>query len=266
MKKKPLTLALEHVDKPSFSTHFRLGRFRTAWHSHRRHKLLFAESGMVHVEQETASFLLPAHHGAWIPADVAHSLRSNSRQLMMRAHFFDPAKDHASDITLPAEVVIFPISTLANEILRYTERWNYDHPWSEAEAAFFDAIRALIPDWCARPIQLVIPVSQDATLQQITSFIQAHLDTGLTAQQVAAHFAMSSRTLLRLFQKDLQMTFQQYVRIARIVLAAELLFHEDKPITRIALDVGYSSTSAFTRAFNDLTGLSPSAYRQLKDV
>jgi AraC-like DNA-binding protein len=38
------------------------------------------------------------------------------------------------------------------------------------------------------------------------------------------------------------------------------------PLTEIALNLGYSELSAFSRAFRNWTGLSPQRYRQLNCV
>ena len=44
--------------------------------------------------------------------------------------------------------------------------------------------------------------------------------------------------------------------------AKELLEVTDHDIIDIAIMVGYSSNSTFTRAFHDVTGMSPNAYRK----
>lgn len=53
------------------------------------------------------------------------------------------------------------------------------------------------------------------------------------------------------------MTWRAALRRMRILRAIELLAAGKESITRIALDVGYSSPSAFQAAFRDLTGKSP---------
>lgn len=53
-----------------------------------------------------------------------------------------------------------------------------------------------------------------------------------------------------------------YLRYLRINKAKELLETTDYDIIDIAVMVGYSSNSTFTRAFHDVTGVSPNAYRK----
>ena len=54
-------------------------------------------------------------------------------------------------------------------------------------------------------------------------------------------------------------TFQERRRQARTTKAKQLII-DGLPMDSIALHVGYSTASAFGRAFKKRTGLSPSAY------
>ena len=54
-------------------------------------------------------------------------------------------------------------------------------------------------------------------------------------------------------------TFQERRRQARMNKAKQL-FIDGRPLDAIVLHVGYSTASAFGRAFKKRTGLSPSAY------
>ncbi len=47
----------------------------------------------------------------------------------------------------------------------------------------------------------------------------------------------------------------------RVLRAVEELAAGDTPVTEIAFNVGYASLSAFNSAFRELTGRTPSAYR-----
>jgi AraC-like DNA-binding protein len=57
------------------------------------------------------------------------------------------------------------------------------------------------------------------------------------------------------------MTWSEALRRIRIIRAVEALAGTEAPVTEIALEVGYSSISAFNAAFRDLTGKSPTEYR-----
>jgi AraC-like DNA-binding protein len=69
----------------------------------------------------------------------------------------------------------------------------------------------------------------------------------------------SARTLARLFVKETGLTFAAWRQQARL-LAATAMLAAGAPITRIALDLGYESPSAFTAMFKRALGAPPSHY------
>ena len=57
------------------------------------------------------------------------------------------------------------------------------------------------------------------------------------------------------------MTWRAALRRLRVLRAIEQLAGTDRSVTQIAMDVGYTSLSAFQSAFRDLIGQTPSEYR-----
>lgn len=57
-------------------------------------------------------------------------------------------------------------------------------------------------------------------------------------------------------------TVSQYIRNRRLTLAAEELASTDKKVIDVALKCGYESPEAFTKAFQRLHGISPSALKK----
>ncbi len=69
----------------------------------------------------------------------------------------------------------------------------------------------------------------------------------------------SVRTLERLFQKETGMTFGKWRQQLRLLHALRLLAG-GRPVTAVALDVGYDSPSAFIAAFKGFFGTTPARY------
>lgn len=82
-----------------------------------------------------------------------------------------------------------------------------------------------------------------------------------TANDVAAMMAMNRRTLHRRLHQQ-QTTFTQSLWMIRQQQARYLLRDTTMPVTTIGLLLGYSETSAFSRAFARATGLSPRVWRE----
>ncbi len=92
-------------------------------------------------------------------------------------------------------------------------------------------------------------------------YIQEHLDDALELDQVASVAAFSSFHFHRIFRGLVGETMKEYVRRLRLERAARDLKRLDEPITQIALQAGFEAHESFTRAFGDMFGQSPSAYR-----
>ncbi|MCW3482086.1 helix-turn-helix domain-containing protein [Neisseriaceae bacterium JH1-16] len=77
----------------------------------------------------------------------------------------------------------------------------------------------------------------------------------------AAQAGMSRRTFTRLFRQQLGTSFAVWRQQASL-LAALARLGQGEPVTRVALDLGYSSPSAFSAAFRRVLGTTPSQFLQ----
>ena len=82
-----------------------------------------------------------------------------------------------------------------------------------------------------------------------------------TLEQAAADFGVTPRTLQRRL-KERGIGFQDLLAKVRMENAQRLLTESGLPVTAIAQELGFSETSAFTRAFRQHTQMSPRAFRQ----
>jgi AraC-like DNA-binding protein len=71
--------------------------------------------------------------------------------------------------------------------------------------------------------------------------------------------------LSNLFSEVKGITIQQFIIVHKIERAKELLFYGELNLTEISYKLHYSSVAHLSNQFKKVTGLSPSAYKQLKD-
>jgi len=83
-----------------------------------------------------------------------------------------------------------------------------------------------------------------------------------TMPYIAECMGMSQTDLQRLLRTQ-EMNFNDILKSARQELALEYVSRDDVHITEIALALGYSELSAFSRAFRYWTGMSPLRYRRI---
>jgi len=77
---------------------------------------------------------------------------------------------------------------------------------------------------------------------------------------VAETLGMSRRSLQRGLASE-GVRYTDLLDAVRLRHAADWLQHTDKPVLEIALDLGYTDPSNFTRAFRRQTGVAPRTYR-----
>ncbi|AWC27194.1 helix-turn-helix transcriptional regulator [Bacillus cytotoxicus] len=92
-------------------------------------------------------------------------------------------------------------------------------------------------------------------------YIENHLEEELTTAKVASYSATSMYHFHRIFQSNLGISVTEYIRKRRLTYAAQALVTTNRPILDIALQYGFSSQEAFTRAFKRMYHLPPKKYR-----
>ncbi|QYY34495.1 AraC family transcriptional regulator [Ruficoccus sp. ZRK36] len=96
----------------------------------------------------------------------------------------------------------------------------------------------------------------------IVRFARERLSEGVDVVAIAAHAGMSLSTLSRWFRKHLRLSPGEFLSQLRTARASKLLLDSPLNMTEIALECGYESPAAFSRAFRRQMGLSPSDFRR----
>ena len=91
--------------------------------------------------------------------------------------------------------------------------------------------------------------------------IQQHLDEPLKLDELAAVACFSPFHFHRVFRGMVGESLKEHIRRLRLERAASHLRSSKQPVTEIALDAGYASHEAFTRAFHAWFGASPTEFR-----
>jgi AraC family transcriptional regulator len=100
-----------------------------------------------------------------------------------------------------------------------------------------------------------------STIERAVWFIESRLSDPIRLVDVADAVGVSPFHLARLFHAVAGQPVISYVRSRRLSEAARALASGRPDILGLALDVGYGSHEAFTRAFRDRFGLTPEAAR-----
>lgn len=98
-------------------------------------------------------------------------------------------------------------------------------------------------------------------LKKTLSFIEAHLDETIVLDELAEVADFSPYHFHRIFTGLVGESVKSYIRRLKLERAARQLLSTKLPIIEIALNAGYDSAEAFTRAFKEKFTLTPSRYR-----
>lgn len=225
-----------------------------AWHFHDMHKLLYAFEGAIEIEVENGAHLIPRQLAAWVPAGVAHRL---GNQKVSSAAVFLPADAVANPGSRIRTIMAPP---LMREMMREALRWYLPNAENDLRKAFFGALGALCAEWIGHEADLFMPSAGDPRLQRVLQHTSEHPEARLG--EVCAMAGMSERTFRRHVQQDLGLSWEALRMRIRLLKAVSLLGDAGLPVTRVALDCGFDSPSAFSRAFRGVLGESPSDYRR----
>ncbi|MGD2012090.1 MAG: AraC family transcriptional regulator [Desulfobacterales bacterium] len=97
--------------------------------------------------------------------------------------------------------------------------------------------------------------------QQAMVYIDQNLDQVCPIDRLAQEVCRSPFHFNRVFAGCTGETLKQYWVRNRMLHAAHCLMHGNRKIIDIAMDIGYESHNAFSKAFRKWYGLSPRAFR-----
>lgn len=98
-------------------------------------------------------------------------------------------------------------------------------------------------------------------VEEAIQYIRAHHQEDITISTVAAFMEISEGYLSRMFKKETDYTFTNYLTYYRIRLAMNLLKDCRVKVYEVADKVGYSDTAYFSAQFKKIVGMSPSEYQ-----
>ncbi|WPC75762.1 AraC-like transcriptional regulator QhpR [Vibrio porteresiae] len=109
-------------------------------------------------------------------------------------------------------------------------------------------------------------INSTPTRQSMTEQVSAHIQHQLAQgepqlEAIALQMGITRMSLQRQLRQE-QQSFRQLVEQVRCAMAKQYLQQDQLAITDLGMMLGYSETSAFSRAFRRWFGVSPSRYRR----
>ncbi|TNJ65193.1 AraC family transcriptional regulator [Paenibacillus hemerocallicola] len=99
-------------------------------------------------------------------------------------------------------------------------------------------------------------------ISRLCAYIDTHLHEDLSLKNMAGLFHLSPDHLIRTFKREKGMTYHKYVLLQRIFESKRLLLqHPEMTLTDIAYQIGFASSSQFSKTFKSAVGQTPSEFR-----
>lgn len=98
-------------------------------------------------------------------------------------------------------------------------------------------------------------------IYKVVDYIQKNIDKQLTIKELADVAGFSQYHFHRVFSTHIGETLWAFIKRIRLEKSAGQLAYTNANITKIALDSGYETPSAYTKAFKQLFGINPSEYK-----
>jgi len=219
-----------------------------ALHCHAEDQLIYAASGVMQVSSDQGNWVIPSGHALWVPAAVGHEIRMIG-DVCVRTLLIRPIGGERS----PARCQVIEVSGLLRELILAAARLLNEHGDPRDHH-----VRALIRMELdsARRVDSHIPIPRHPRLRALCERFLDDPAQELTLEQCGAQLNMSSRTIARLFQRELAMSYGEWRTHTRMILSQQCLAG-GMPILTVALEHGYQSASAFAAMFKRTLGYTP---------
>lgn len=95
----------------------------------------------------------------------------------------------------------------------------------------------------------------------ILEFINTNLNRKITIEEVSQKFFYNRYYIMKLFKKELGITFINYINYMRVYNSIKSIQYSNDSFTKIALCNGFYSLEYFSEIFNKVMGVSPSVFK-----
>lgn len=216
-------------------------------------KVIYTKSGIIELNTGNLQLISPYNYVIWVPANMPYTVHTNHPNgyicfYIENSFLLNPPKIPCLILQTTIIKALFEDFTL-RRVSKIIDKWDT----CQAEILLERIIQA-------ERHESYLPCSKNSLLSNILQKISSNPGDSTTLKKWATILSCSERSLARLFQRDLGMSFTKWRNRARLLKAIKLL-QNNHPPNEIAIELGYSTISAFRATFRKLLGITPEHYR-----
>ena len=259
-------------DRKLIQIHF-ITNAEVSTHYHQNPEVFYVLTGELKVQIDETTFLMKQGDIILINANKRHTMNGNEELLGARFEIdFHLLAEYMESMQL-----LFWCNSVADKNAAYADlREVFDHILSryfekdeksalDLQALYFQAAHILTSNFLVKAddTRLNMDDSQDRQrVRRIQNYIQANYQSQISLNNLSYQLYLSNAYLSKYVKKHLGWTFMEYLNNVRLFHAVDELLYTKKNMTHIALDNGFPTSAAFTKAFRDIYGEAPSEYRR----
>lgn len=255
------------------------------WHWHDELEFIYIEKGIVEYHVKDKVITLKEGQGGFMNSNVLHLLKPRDKcpGSILYAQTFKPLFLSGFYNSIFEQKYIAPVINCKN--LEYyvfspespqqaiiLEKLLLSYKIAENEFYGYEfQVRDILSSMWLLLLKEIQPIINQKIIQSsveseriksMISYIQSHYQDKISVKDIADSVNVSERVCYRYFMRNIGMSPVEYLMQYRIRIAEDLLASTNRPITEIALLVGFNNSSYFGKVFHTATECTPKEYRK----
>lgn len=255
-------------------------------HSHNNYEFHLVIDGSAKLDTESGKYILNSDEAALIPPGVVHKGIESKNRIIKTALSFSYRKIQRKDANDIYSLLDNAFSRLSSAVkLECAKKYsiyledifialysNSGYGEERLKALFLLLITELAHDLAPMEESSGIADtnvysgrdSYNVMGAMMEEYVTRYFQKQITVSDLAEVIHLSEKQTARIFAKNFNMTFKQYVKHLRLNSARFLLASSDLPLEKVASEAGYLSYNGFYKLFRQQTGMTPIEYRRKK--
>ncbi len=213
-------------------------------HAHEYPQILVPLRDKMTIHADGEDFDVSSRDLCFIPAGTIHQCNYTGRLLAINMSDGLPDIRDCGILSYP---MVIPMHGQVIQLVELIQTELKHNPESKSVRYLYSYLYSKLTENCAAPS---------------IRYIGEHYDMPITVNQLAEMERYNVTYYNNWFKQQTGYSPSLYLRHIRIERAKELLSETELSVMEVAVMVGYSSNSTFTRAFHAITGMTPKVYRE----
>ncbi|WP_207423890.1 helix-turn-helix domain-containing protein [Desertivirga brevis] len=218
-------------------------------HHHPRAQLIYCDQGVMKVEFATGVWIVGSLQAMWIPGDVVHQVYF-PEHANLNSIFIAPSI--ASELSQTS--FAFHIDDFCKSLILKITSFNNQSPLTvqqkRIQQVFLDELSL------AKPSTTFLPLSNHPNIKKIAEALEESYEYKCPINYYADLCCVSTKTLSRLFRKELGLTFSEWILRYKLIKAVNLLGNNHS-VKEVAFELGYENSSSFIYTFKKFFKVTP---------